>query len=152
MQNIGIQEQRKRTTMLIIGQMIGFVFGLVFVLTDKGYSGFEFAFAIIGAPLGIAGMIRVGILTYRFAKRITAQKFYDAQGDCIGLVPRKGLSLTIGIISGIGSLFAVVGIGSIAPIIRYIILPLVLILEAYLLIKDFMFLINSAKSTAEDSI
>ena len=86
--------QMTQTNPPIFRQLAGAAFGVFFAVTG-GYSGLEFALALLFSPILFAGVIRLLIGLYRILLKLTARKEYDASGVCIVQTPRKGLAAAL---------------------------------------------------------
>lgn len=89
----------------IFRQIAAFVFGLIFAFSN-GYSGLELVFALAGAPLLFAGMVRLYTATYRVASSFINNCLVQvAAGFCavgavvmVLLMPAFRKSTTFGVI------------------------------------------------------
>lgn len=144
MQDINMQIKQKTTINTMIGQVIGIILGLVFVLTDQ-YEGIQFWLAIIGAPITFAGLIRFIMATHRIAKKYTGKQVLNDLGECIGVISNPLLTIGADVLAVMLLISSFTWLTKIAPAFAFIELAGLLSLEVFLFVQDIKLLIHSNK-------
>ena len=134
--------KRKEHLNNLVGQTAGLIFGLVFVFSEH-YEGIDLFLAIVGAPITFAGLIRFIMGTHRIAKKFAGKRLYNEQGECIGCISNPLLLIVIDVISVMLLVNTLVWCGQKSPVFSYVALIALLLLEAFVLIRDIQYFTKS---------
>lgn len=119
----------------VLIQIAAMIFGLVFAFSEKR-TVTELVFAVLGCPLVSAGMVRVIVAMYRVVANLTAQKVYDENGACIGLIPKRGVSSFAALIGFAGIITLFMKAAQFSQILTYILTVVLLALEVFIFCRD----------------
>ena len=142
------QKGRTQFKSPVIAQFAAMIFGLIFAFSEK-YSGWEMVCALLGAPIVFAGMVRVIIGMNRVAATLTAKRIYDGAGNCIGLVPARGISIVVALIGFAAIITGFIKIAQSTEILKIVIIVVVLALEVFVFCKDVKRFAQPLKSEKE---
>ena len=126
---------------LIIAQVVGAVFGLIFGLSNKYETFWEILGAVIVCPIAFAALLRFCVRAYQFAKVKLGVKVQDSDG-AYAIIERPGRGIFAAVVAFFLPFCISVPFAQVSETLFIIVLFVLIIMGALFCLLDIRYMIN----------